>query len=45
MVRQLIDIKHGVRAGSSAALMQAVVANLTEEDMVNLIAYVASLDP
>ena len=45
MARQLVDIKHGVRAGSAAALMNAVVENLTEEDMMNIVAYVASLDP
>ena len=45
MARQLFDIKHGARAGSSAALMQSVVANLNEEDILNLAAYAASLDP
>ena len=45
MVRQMVDIQHGVRGGASAALMQAVVANLTVEDMINLTAYVSSLDP
>lgn len=45
MARQLFDIKHGTRAGTSAALMQGVVANLTEEDILNLVAYVGSLDP
>jgi cytochrome c553 len=45
VVRQLNDIKTGVRNGVSAALMQATVANLTEEDIVALAAYLASLDP
>ncbi|MGE4658960.1 MAG: c-type cytochrome [Gammaproteobacteria bacterium] len=45
VVRQLNDIKTGARAGISAALMQATVANLTEEDIVALAAYLASLDP
>lgn len=44
-VRQLNDIKTGVRNGPMAALMQATVANLTEEDIVALAAYLASLDP
>ncbi len=45
MARQMVDIQQGARAGASAALMQAVVANLTEEDILNLAAYVGSLDP
>ena len=45
MARQLWDIKYGARSGTSAALMLAVVANLTDEDVLNLTAYSASLDP
>ena len=45
MARALWDIKHGVRTGVSAALMAAVVANMSDEDVVNVSAYVASLDP
>jgi cytochrome c553 len=45
MVRQMMDIRHGARRGSAAALMTGVVANLTQEDMVNLAAYIGSLDP
>jgi cytochrome c553 len=45
MARQLWDIKYGARSGTSSALMLAVVANLTDEDVVNLTAYSASLDP
>ncbi len=45
MARQLWDIKHGARTGNSAALMLAVVANLTDQDVVALSAYVASLNP
>jgi len=45
IARQLWDIKYGARTGTSAALMLAVVANLTDEDVLNLAAYVASLDP
>jgi len=45
MARQLWDIKYGARAGTSAALMLGVVANLTDEDVLNLAAYSASLDP
>ena len=45
LARQIYDIKHGVRTGTSAALMLAVVANLTDEDVIALSAYAASLDP
>ena len=45
IARQLWDIKHGARAGQSAALMLAVVVNLTDDDVINLSAYIASLDP
>lgn len=43
--RQLYDIKHGARAGSWTALMQPVVAKLSEDDMVALAAYAASRPP
>lgn len=45
LFRQLYDIKHGARAGSWAALMQPVLANLDEQDMVALAAYAASRSP
>lgn len=45
MIRQLVDMQNRVRNGPSAVLMHSVVDNLEEEDMVNLVAYVASLDP
>jgi cytochrome c553 len=45
IVRQLYDIQHGVRRGSWTELMRAVVAQLSEEDMVALAAYSASLAP
>ncbi len=44
-VRQLNDFKNGDRAGSLAPLMTATVINLTDEDMVAIAAYLASLDP
>jgi cytochrome c553 len=43
--RQLNDIQNGARSSSSAALMRPVVAKLTAEDMINLAAYVGSLNP
>ena len=45
LARQLYDFQQGTRNGSSAALMRPVVANLTEEDMVDVTAYLASLGP
>ena len=45
LIRQLNDIRNGARKGSSVALMKPVVQNLTDEDMVNLVAYMASRDP
>ncbi|MGE5244121.1 MAG: c-type cytochrome [Betaproteobacteria bacterium] len=45
LVRQLWDMQQGTRNGASAQLMKLVVANLTEEDMTDIAAYVASLPP
>jgi cytochrome c553 len=36
------DIQQGTRNGVSAQLMKLIVANLTEEDIVNVAAHVAS---
>jgi cytochrome c553 len=43
--RQLNDIKAGTRAGTNAELMQPVVAKLTQDDMLAIAAYLASLSP
>jgi cytochrome c553 len=45
IVRQLYDFKHGARAGASSALMLPTVEKLSEDDMISLSAYVASLAP
>jgi len=45
IVRQLSNFQTGASAGTSAALMKKVVANLTEDDMIALAAYAASLAP
>ncbi len=45
MVRQLYDLKHGFRAGAFAVLMKDVVANLDEEDMLAIAAYLATQAP
>jgi cytochrome c553 len=41
--RQLFDMQTGARSGLWADLMKPVVAKLTEEDLVNISAYTASL--
>jgi cytochrome c553 len=43
--RQLFDFQTGARHGTNAALMQAPVAKLTNADVVNITAYLASLEP
>lgn len=45
LMRQLFDIKNGARAGPGSALMQPTVANLSDNDMLAVVAYVASLPP
>ncbi len=45
MMRQLYDMKVGARAGDWTRLMEPVVAPLSEEDLLNIVAYVSSLAP
>jgi cytochrome c553 len=45
IVRQLSNFQTGASAGTSAAVMKKVVANLTEDDMLALAAYASSLAP
>ncbi len=45
IVRQLWNMQNGERVGTSAALMQQVVEKLTNDDMLAIAAYVASLAP
>ena len=45
ITRQLYDMQHGNRKGPGTELMKAVVANLSEEDMVSIAAYTASRVP
>jgi cytochrome c553 len=45
IVRQLYNIQHGARSGSGVEPMKQVVANLTEQDMIAIAAYVSSLAP
>lgn len=45
LARQLFDMQSGARHGEWADLMKPVVARLTDEDLVDISAYVASLMP
>jgi cytochrome c553 len=45
IVRQMWNIQNGDRTGNSAALMKAVVAKLSNDDMLAIAAYTASLTP
>jgi len=45
IVRQLFDMKHGQRTGPWSPLMAKVVANLDEEALVSIAAYLASREP
>lgn len=45
LARQLWDFKLGTRKTTMSPMMQPVVANLTEDDILNLVAYVTSLEP
>ncbi len=45
VVRQLYNIKVGANSSSAAALMKKVVEKLTEDDMIAIAAYAASLTP
>ena len=45
LARQMYDMQAGARRGEWTELMKGVVAKLSDEDLVNLVAYVASLRP
>jgi cytochrome c553 len=45
LARQLICIQNGSSAGLAAALMKKAVANLSEDDIIAISAYVGSLPP
>jgi cytochrome c553 len=45
LVRQMYDFKHGARTGKEVALMIPVVVGLTQDDMLNLAAYISSRQP
>lgn len=45
LARQLYDIQHYTRNGPGTQLMRPVVQQLTEDDILNITAYLASLEP
>ena len=45
MARQLYDFQQGNRDGAWSDLMDRAVEGLTVEDIVDIVAYTASLDP
>ena len=45
LVRQMYDMQAGARHGEWTELMKSVVAKLTDDDFVNIAAYVSSLMP
>jgi cytochrome c553 len=45
LARQMFDMQVGARRGEWTELMKPVVEKLTDEDFVNIVAYVASLPP
>ena len=45
LMRQMFDMQQGLRKGTWTELMKPVVANLTTEDMMNIVAYTASRMP
>ena len=45
MFRQLYDFGHGYRTVEWSPLMAQVVSNLDQDDMLAIVAYLASLDP
>ena len=45
LARQLFDMRYGSSAGKAAALMTRVVANLSDDDIIAISAYLGSLPP
>ncbi len=42
LFRQLFDMREGARTGAASVLMKQVVENLSDEDMIDIAAYIAS---
>ena len=45
MARQMFDMKSGARSGTGVDLMKPIVANLNAEEILAIVAYVASREP
>lgn len=45
IVRQLWEFQHGHRSGGAAVLMKSVVEKWSQDDMIDIAAYVGSLEP
>jgi cytochrome c553 len=45
LVRQMYDMQQGTRRGSWTELMKTVVSGLSQEDMLNIAAYLSSREP
>ncbi len=45
LMRQMYDMQQGARNGTWTQLMKPVVANLSEEEMLDIVAYTASRNP
>lgn len=45
VARQLFDMRYGSSAGKAAALMTAVVTNLSDDDIIAIASYLGSLPP
>jgi cytochrome c553 len=45
MFRQLYDFQHGARTGEWSPLMAQVVSNLNDQEMLAIVAYLATLEP
>jgi cytochrome c553 len=45
LVRQMFSFQEGTRKGPMASSMQGVAASLSEDDILNIAAYIGSLDP
>lgn len=45
LARQIFDMKNGTRKGDAAIAMQPVIQKLSEEDVINILAYVGSRKP
>jgi len=45
LARQMYDMQQGKRNGTWTQLMKPVVANLSDEDIIDIVAYTASLKP